>query len=347
VAAAGFTGRPMDAPAPPPPPGPRVIVCTFASEAYAGSAEVLRHSALREGGADEVVVYREADVAPWFEEHPELLRGRTRGHGWWSWKPWCVRRTLDRHAAPGDVVVYCDAAMAFEAPLAPYVAAARHVLLFRLGGWAEHDYTNRRWTKRDAFTLMGMTSDTHADAVQVNAALQLYRHTPQALAFLDDYLAWCRRVEVLDDDSRALQNDPGFRDHRHDQSVVSLLAVGHPAVAVARDPTQWGVRDPADAPGVAAVVPPAAPPLVDHHRRQLRPPKVAVITPTVGTRHLEACIASVQAQSLPNVEHYVVVDGPAHAGAVEAATRRFRGRGVVHVLQLPRNVGADGWNGHR
>lgn len=321
---------------------PRIVVCTFATEAFAGSAEVLRHTALHAGGADEVIVYREADVAPWFEQYPELLRGETRGYGWWSWKPWCILETLRRRAAPGDVVVYADAAMAFEAPLAAHASAVRHALLFRLGGWRAHDYRNRAWTKRDAFAMMGCADDEHRDGVQLNAALQVYRRTPQALAFLERYLDWCARREVIDD-ARVLENYAGFVDHRHDQSILSLLSVGCADADVARDPTQYGVDDPELTP----VPGEPRPRLVDHHRARRRPVRIAVITPSVGDRHLRECVGSVQAQDLPNVVHYLVADGPRAWDAVAAVAASFAGRMPIHVLRLPHNVGANGWNGHR
>lgn len=323
----------------------RILVCTFATKEYAGSAAVLRHTALHVGGADEVIVYREADVQPWFRDFPELLQGRTRGYGWWSWKPWCIWNTLTKHAKPGDVVVYCDAAMTIEAPLRPYAEAADHVLLFRLAGWTRDDRTNACWTKRDTFALMGRNTEAHRAAVQVNAAIQVYRHTPQALEFVDTYKAWCSKREVIDD-AHALENYGEFRDHRHDQSVVSLLALDDGApVRLARDPTQYAQEDATDpARQVPAIT---AEPLVHHHRRRMNPVKVAVITPTIGTKHLAACIRSVQLQTLPNVEHYIVVDGPQYREAVDAVVRLFRNQGVIHVVQLPQNVGAGGWNGHR
>ena len=327
-----------------------VWVCTFASGAYAGSAAALRYSALTTGGADGVVVYGERDVEPWFREHPDLDpraagAGAARGHGWWSWKPWVIRDMLSR-VAPGDAVVYCDAAVLFEAPAAPLAALAtdeRPVALFRLGGWDRHGYVNRRWTKPDALEAMGASEAARA-APQLNAAIQVYRHTPEALAFLDEYARWCGQREVVDDAHRRARPGPEFVDHRHDQSVLSVLAAGHPAVRLARDPTQYGVED-EDQEGLVV------PRTFDHHRRRLNPVKIAVITPTVGTRHLAACVRSVQAQRLPNVAHYVVVDGPEHSAAVAEALKPHadpRTQVVpIHVLTLPHNVGAGGWNGHR
>lgn len=321
-----------------------VTVVTFATKEYAGSAEVLRHSALLHGGADRVAVYREKDAEPWFENRPALAAGKTvRGYGWWSWKPWVIRKALGT-ALPRGVVVYCDAGMVIEGSLDPYVAATAHVGLFRLGPVAK-EYTNERWTKPDVLELMGATP-AQRRAPQCNAAIQVWRNTPEAWALLDEYQLWCERAEVMDDVHRTLTPPPDFEDHRHDQSVLSVLAVDRPEVTLFKDPTQYGVDDP---PLVNDTD--SAPPLVHHHRARVNPVKIAVITPTVGTPHLAACLGSVQAQDIPNVHHYVVIDGPEHSkivrAAVDDATRDHKGAVPLHILELPHNVGAGGWCGHK
>ena len=320
---------------------PRTLVCTFATPEFRGSAALLRHTA-RRAGADEVVVFDERDVQPLFDAHPDLLPD-SRGHGWWAWKPWCILRALDL-ARPGDVVLYCDAAAMFERPLADHAAAVDHVLLFRLAG----GHVNEHWTKRDTFEMMGRDTPEARAARQLNAAVQAYRNTPQARAFLEEYLRWCTPRAAVDDACQR-PNAPGFRDHRHDQSVLSLLALGHPHVRVARDPTQYGAGDPVEGDEVRGdeVEDLRLPTLLDHHRQRRRPVKVAVITATLGRPHLTACAASVQAQDLPNVEHYVVVDGPQYEAAARAALRPFVRRKPLHVLVLPHNTGAGGHNGHR
>ena len=317
----------------------KVVVCTFATPEYAGSAELLRHTALRAGQADKAVVYTPADTAEYYKDYPELLRGETRGYGWWSWKAWCVSKTL-RATDPGDVVVWCDAAMLVVGSIRSMAEATKDILLFRLGDWTTKDYRNSAWTKRDTFALMGRNTDAHKAGIQMNAAVQVYRHTPTALDFVETYLGWCCQKEVIDD-AKVLQNYPEFQDHRHDQSILSILAVGHPAVQVARDPTQYGLADPQL--GVVCDVQ-----VFDHHRARRRPARVAVITPTTGGPHLRECIASVQAQDLPNVRHYIVVDGSQYEPKVRQALDSTNTKHVpTHVTVLPHNVGAGGWNGHR
>jgi len=71
--------------------------------------------------------------------------------------------------------------------------------------------------------------------------------------------------------------------------------------------------------------------------------KVAVVTPTVGAKHLEQCVQSVQKQTYKNLTHYVFVDGNQFLESVDKFTTGYPN--VKHVC-LEENVG-KGWYGHR
>lgn len=73
---------------------------------------------------------------------------------------------------------------------------------------------------------------------------------------------------------------------------------------------------------------------------------VSIITATTGNPKLQRTIESVQAQTYPRVEHVIVVDGPSGIDSVRrmlpSSTRHH-----IHVIPLPFNTGADGYNGNR
>lgn len=75
-------------------------------------------------------------------------------------------------------------------------------------------------------------------------------------------------------------------------------------------------------------------------------PAVVVITPTVGAPELVDAVISVQAQSYPNVEHLVVVDGPEYENQVREILLQVPSAKVT-VLVLPYNTGAGWYFGHR
>jgi glycosyltransferase involved in cell wall biosynthesis len=180
----------------------------------------------------------------------------------------------------------------------------------------------------------------------LDAAFQTYRNCPESRAFVQQYMNSCLDLDAVDDSGK----DSEVIDCRHDQSILSVLAFDHPKITVCRNASQWGRSDPPsddiveigsrDSSGIMEN-------LFEHHRRQLRLPKVAIITPTTGGKFLEACVESVQKSTLPNVEHWIVVDGKEHEAKTDLVLAKFEGKHPVVKFVLPKNVGSGGWNGHR
>lgn len=73
---------------------------------------------------------------------------------------------------------------------------------------------------------------------------------------------------------------------------------------------------------------------------------VSVVTPSIGSDKLARAMESVQAQSYSRIEHLVVVDGPDGEARARAAVPAAP-RHPCHLIPLPFNTGADGFNGHR
>jgi glycosyltransferase involved in cell wall biosynthesis len=74
--------------------------------------------------------------------------------------------------------------------------------------------------------------------------------------------------------------------------------------------------------------------------------KVAVVTPTIGSKYLAKCLDSVQMQIYRDVEHYVFIDGKEHQDTVRSAIASTKQFNPINVVSLDQNVG-KGWYGHR
>jgi len=71
---------------------------------------------------------------------------------------------------------------------------------------------------------------------------------------------------------------------------------------------------------------------------------VTVVIPTTGADTLDQAIQSVRSQTHEDIRCWVVIDGPQFAGAARGIASRYPD---IRVMQLPENVGADGFYGHR
>ena len=74
--------------------------------------------------------------------------------------------------------------------------------------------------------------------------------------------------------------------------------------------------------------------------------KVAVVTPTIGSKYLGQCLESVQNQTYENLTHYIFLDGEQYfTDIMLCGIKNFTKREVKSV-GLQENVG-KGWYGHR
>lgn len=291
----------------------RVLV-SYGTPQYRASLELLRYTALQEGAFDRVLLY---------DEHT----ARAPLEGCYAWKPVAILAAMAR-CQPGDLLTYCDSTLTFDAPLPP--PGANDVVLYSIHDAKEKDYSQERYTKPSALQELG--AEPHERALfQVNAALQTYRVGDRARAFLEEYRDWCSKPGVVGHDSR-------FPLHRHDQSVLTILA-SRRGSEVRLDPCHGPQR-----PRVDATQTP-----VHHHRRILPPMQtLVVVTPTTGdVPMLRRCLQSVQRQGVVCLRHLVVCDGPEATERSRPLREEFADKVPVHWLDLPYTTGTDRWNGHR
>jgi hypothetical protein len=82
------------------------------------------------------------------------------------------------------------------------------------------------WTKRDCFHYMGCDSPEFWNAPHIQATFSLWSGEA-AIEFVAEWLRWCRDARCLTDQPNECgkPNLPGFRDHRHDQSILTNLCL--------------------------------------------------------------------------------------------------------------------------
>jgi glycosyltransferase involved in cell wall biosynthesis len=76
--------------------------------------------------------------------------------------------------------------------------------------------------------------------------------------------------------------------------------------------------------------------------------KVAVVTPTIGTKHFRQCLRSVQNQTYENLTHYIFFDGDSVSRSENCERAFFEESGSrpIRTIEMEENIG-KGWYGHR
>lgn len=186
---------------------------------------------------DEVHSFRYDDIDDNFKEcYRNILEG-DRGAGYWLWKPYFLKKMI-RELDPGDILFYADSGSNFRNDPQPLfnTLEQQNILLFIM----DH-FQNKMWTKRDCFHLMGCDNDKYVNGPHWNAAFLGFKVSDEAISFIDEYLYHCCDANILTDKENICgkPNYPEFKDHRHDQSVLSLMALKH-NIEPNIDPSQFG-----------------------------------------------------------------------------------------------------------
>ena len=215
----------------------KFYACTYGDEKYEKSISLLKKTFESEGKVDKVFDYhKQWLMSTEFWRKNEFILSRPRGAGYWIWKPYIMLETF-KNMEDGDVLMYVDAGVKAIADLTPLrdITVDNGKMLFYLG------FQNKQWTKRDCFVLLNADEEKYWNGPQTNAFCQLYVKNKENEEFLKEYLRYLRDPRVVTDDINVCgkPNFLDFRDHRHDQSVLSLLTIKY-RFNVFADPSQWG-----------------------------------------------------------------------------------------------------------
>lgn len=201
----------------------KIIGISYANEIYSKQLSYCEKSALETGKVDHFYSYGPKDIDIEFKLSNNDILGRNRGNGYWLWKPYFIFKTLKEKLREGDYLIYTDATVLYKNNV--------HILIEFLikkneDMWFyKNKYKEKIYAKRDAFILMGADNQFYSETFSYNAAFQIYKKSQFSMKFVNDYLYYGKDKRIITDDKNTLSinNYEGFIDHRHDQTILSLL----------------------------------------------------------------------------------------------------------------------------
>lgn len=163
-----------------------------------------------------------------------------RGGGYWIWKPYVIYKHLQKLSA-GDFLIYADAGLTIPPPDGgPWegsgYAPNKFKEYFKLledhkTPWISIPVTwleapEAMWTKMDVPSHFNCLNDFRiTTSPQFSADRHVIKKSPHSLEIARLWWETAKLHPHLFDDSRSrAQNDKNFTDHRHDQSVFSIIA---------------------------------------------------------------------------------------------------------------------------
>ncbi len=199
------------------------------------SSELCGKSALA-NGADEVMEYNESHI--WNGEFFHIMNKDVlyaeRGAGYWLWKPLIIVENL-LDMTENDIVVYADAGIEFKAPLKHIVhdqMQNQDYFLFTNG------HRNAEWSKMDILESI-IPGKWNLEQRQIQASVIFLRATQPMIDFAKEWLLWCQMPGLIDDSPSRRLNVSTFAENRHDQAILTAVAIKYGLDYMRWWPTQY------------------------------------------------------------------------------------------------------------
>lgn len=219
-----------------------IIAVNYADKKFK-RAQQLNSRTARQWGADRVIEYGPEDIDEAFRSKNHAILDAPRGGGYYLWKPYVYRKAYDE-LGEGDYLVYIDAGAVYVNKIQYLIDCMERektaVMIFAL----EQGRVEKGNTKRDAFVLTGCDTPQYTDTPQSIGGYFVCKKAPEVEAYLDEVLRYAQDIRIISDNPNVmgLPNYKEFTDHRHDQSVISLMSKKH-GFKRFRDPSQFGLTN--------------------------------------------------------------------------------------------------------
>lgn len=214
-----------------------IVLINYSNEKYTRAQKKNTSSALKIGGFKKVISFSHTDIDTDFMFKNKAILNQNKGGGYWLWKPYFIKKAL-LEIKEDEFLFYCDSGSVFLKSIDELVSSfdiRNDIMVFELQS------IEKNWTKRDCFQLLACDLENYYETKQRLATFSLWKKTPFSMNLVEEWLTYAQDERNLTDieNEMGLPNYDGFKEHRHDQSIFSLLTKKYKIKAY-RDPSQFG-----------------------------------------------------------------------------------------------------------
>jgi hypothetical protein len=220
----------------------KIILLAFASKDLKRSINRLIKQANESNFYDKIKVLSSNDLPLNLSEKVNTLLslGKTRGYGYWIWKPYLIKKIFDEMEY-GDIINYMDVGchiiksnfLQFEEYLKFVNMDNKWILPFQYHSNFKYDhksisFPDRKecvYTKGDLLKYFGVYNNNEVtQSPQFWAGCFFMKKHEKSIGFINEWLdVFENSFELIDDTPSKIKNFSEFLENRHDQSVYSLL----------------------------------------------------------------------------------------------------------------------------
>lgn len=204
---------------------PKRYFLSFANPLYYGGLERIMDQAKKTELFDEIYGITDTllkDNQEFWSRHGKFILNNKRGFGYWLWKPYIVLQTLIR-MKENDQLLYCDAGCEInyndKENLQKYFSILNQPDVNNIG--IEMEHIECHYTKMDLFKLLNALE--YRNSNQLHATFFFLKKCDKVMKMVEIWYNIASNYHFLNDERSLFRNDFLFVEHRHDQSIFSLL----------------------------------------------------------------------------------------------------------------------------
>lgn len=173
-----------------------------------------------------------------WQTYGEFIKTNKRGYGYWIWKPHIIKKALEK-MNDGDILLYmdcgCELNYLAKNKIEEYFELAKtKKILATISGHSECKYT-----KMDLIKFLQMENDVDLlKKTQYQTNCIIMCKCDDVVKIINEWHSICsEHHNLINDTPSNNKNFDEFVDHRHDQSVFSLLVKKYKYENINIDPT--------------------------------------------------------------------------------------------------------------
>lgn len=181
---------------------------------------------------DEINVFSEKDIDKSFwKKHENFIKNNKRGYGYWIWKPQIILQVLTK-MKDDDILLYCDSGCSLNKEgkqiFDHYIEMTKNHHLGLACFQLSMEHVEKRWNKYSTVEkILGPkfeeTYKLIVNTPQCESGMIFIRKTSETINIIREWLFFCEQYDLINDSKSSKTDFKEFSEHRHDQSVWSLL----------------------------------------------------------------------------------------------------------------------------
>jgi hypothetical protein len=176
---------------------------------------------------DIIKIYTEEDLkadTEFWLKHSEFIKANKRGYGYWLWKSYIIKKTMDL-MGPGTILFYADCGCEIDSrkqnEMNELFSVVKKDLIF--GSLVNAMFKEKQFNKMDLLLKLDMLNDNCLNSRQRQSGAIMCYLCDKVRNLINEWIDLSLDYSNSDDSPSINPNFDCFIEHRHDQSLFSLL----------------------------------------------------------------------------------------------------------------------------